>query len=60
MGSSSAAQVVDSGTDIAALYIELTNALTEVLAENSVGPARRGRRARALAATADRVSRRER
>ena len=39
-----------SGTDISALYHEFTDALTEVLAENSVGPARRGRLARARAA----------
>ena len=39
-----------SGTDISALYLEFTNALTEVLAENSVGLARRGRLARARAA----------
>ena len=39
-----------SGIDISALYLEFTNALTEVLAENSVGPARRGRLARARAA----------
>ena len=39
-----------SGTDISALYREFTNALTEVLAENAVGPARRGRLARARAA----------
>jgi hypothetical protein len=32
-----------SGTDISALYHEFTDALTEVFAENSVGPARRGR-----------------
>jgi len=32
-----------SGTDILVLYHEFTDALTEVLAENSVGPARRGR-----------------
>ena len=38
-----------SGTDISALYQEFTDALTEVLAENSVGPARRGRLARARA-----------
>jgi hypothetical protein len=31
-------------------YRELTDALTEVLAENAVGPARRGRLARARAA----------
>jgi hypothetical protein len=34
----------------AALYSEFTAALTEVLAENAVGPARRGRLARARAA----------
>jgi hypothetical protein len=39
-----------SGTDISALYHEFTDALTEVLAENSVGQARRGRLARARAA----------
>jgi hypothetical protein len=39
-----------SGTEILALYQEFTDALTEVLAENSVGPARRGRLARARAA----------
>ena len=39
-----------SGTDILVLYHEFTDALTEVLAENSVGPARRGRLARARAA----------
>ena len=38
-----------SGRDIADLYQEFTEALTEVLAENSVGPARRGRLARARA-----------
>ena len=37
-------------TDISALYNEFTDALTEVLAENAVGPARRGRLARARAA----------
>jgi hypothetical protein len=37
-------------TDISALYREFTDALTEVLAENAVGPARRGRLARARAA----------
>ena len=31
------------GTNISALYNEFADALTEVLAENSVGPARRGR-----------------
>ena len=37
-------------TDISALYREFTAALAEVLAENVVGPARRGRLARARAA----------
>ena len=41
---------MDSGTDISVLYREFTAALTEVLAENAVGPARRGRLARARAA----------
>jgi hypothetical protein len=41
---------MSSGTDISALYREFTSALTEVLAENAVGPARRGRLARARAA----------
>jgi len=39
-----------SGVDISELYREFTDALTEVLAENAVGPARRGRLARARAA----------
>jgi hypothetical protein len=39
-----------TAADISALYQEFTEALTEVLAENSVGPARRGRLARARAA----------
>jgi hypothetical protein len=39
-----------SSPDILALYREFADALTEVLAENSVGPARRGRLARARAA----------
>jgi hypothetical protein len=39
-----------SGTSISTLYREFTDALTEVLAENAVGPARRGRLARARAA----------
>ena len=34
---------MSTGTEISALYRELTDALTEVLAENAVGPARRGR-----------------
>ena len=42
--------VMRSGMDISALYREFTDALTEVLAENAVGPARRGRLARARAA----------
>ena len=41
---------MSTGNDIAALYREFTDALTEVLAENAVGPARRGRLARARAA----------
>jgi hypothetical protein len=41
---------MSTGTDIVALYREFTDALTEVLAENAVGPARRGRLARARAA----------
>ena len=39
-----------SGVDISVLYREFTDALAEVLAENAVGPARRGRLARARAA----------
>lgn len=39
-----------SAGDISVLYQEFTAALTEVLAENSAGPARRGRLARARAA----------
>ena len=39
-----------SGTDISAFIDQFTDALTEVLAEHSVGPARRGRLARARAA----------
>ena len=37
-------------TGISTLYSEFTAALTEVLAENAVGPARRGRLARVRAA----------
>jgi hypothetical protein len=37
-------------SDISTLYREFTDALTEVLAENATGPARRGRLARARAA----------
>ena len=47
---------MSTGTDISALYHEFTDALTEILAENAVGPARRGRLARARAA--DRTLRR--
>jgi hypothetical protein len=39
-----------STAHISVLYQEFTEALTEVLAENSVGPARRGRLARAARA----------
>jgi hypothetical protein len=41
---------MSTSNDISTLCIEFTNALTEVLAENAVGPARRGRLARARAA----------
>ena len=41
---------MSTGIAISALYSEFTVALTEVLAENAVGPARRGRLARARAA----------
>jgi hypothetical protein len=41
---------MSTGTDISALYREFSDALTEVLAENAIGPARRGRLARARAA----------
>jgi hypothetical protein len=41
---------MSTDTDISALYREFTDALTEVLAENAVGLARRGRLARARAA----------
>ena len=37
-------------SEFSVLYRELADALTEVLAENAVGPARRGRLARARAA----------
>ena len=40
---------MDTNTDISTLYREFTDGLTEVLAENAVGPARRGRLARARA-----------
>jgi hypothetical protein len=38
---------MSEGSDITVLYREFADALTEVLAENAVGPARRGRLARA-------------
>jgi len=38
---------MSTDADISALYREFTDALTEVLAENAVGLARRGRLARA-------------
>ena len=41
---------MSTGADISTLYREFTDALTEVLAENAAGPARRGRLARARAA----------
>jgi hypothetical protein len=41
---------MSAGSDITVLYRESADALTEVLAENPVGPARRGRLARARAA----------
>ena len=37
---------MSSGTDISILYREFTDALTDVLAENAVGPTHRGRVAR--------------
>jgi hypothetical protein len=42
--------VIQSGEDISTLYREFTQALTDVLAEHAVGPASRGRLARARAA----------
>lgn len=41
---------MSSRTEIVVPYGQFTHALTEVLAENAVGPARRGRLARARAA----------
>ena len=41
---------MSSSTDISTLYRQFTEALTEVFAENAVGPARRGRLARSRAA----------
>jgi len=47
---------MSSGTSISALYSEFTDALTEVLAENAVGPARRkGSRRRQEASRLQRV-----
>ena len=40
---------MSSGADISTLYREFTEALTDVLAEHAVGPASRGRLARARA-----------
>jgi hypothetical protein len=40
---------MSSGADISTLYHEFTQALTDVLAEHAVGPATRGRLARARA-----------
>jgi hypothetical protein len=40
---------MSTGANIEVLYREFTEALTEVLAENAAGPARRGRLARARA-----------
>jgi hypothetical protein len=41
---------MNAGVDVEALYREFTGALAEVLEENAIGPARRGRLARARAA----------
>lgn len=41
---------MSSSTDISTRYREFTDALTDVLAENAVGPTRRGRLARTRAA----------
>jgi hypothetical protein len=41
---------MSESSDISTLYREFANALTEVLAENAIGLARRGRLARARAA----------
>jgi hypothetical protein len=41
---------MSSSTDISTLYHEFADALTDVLAENAVGPAPRGRLARSRAA----------
>jgi hypothetical protein len=41
---------MSAGSDITVLHREFADALTEVIAENAVGPARRGRLARARAA----------
>ena len=42
-------EVMSNGADISTLYREFTQALTDVLAEHAVGPASRGRLARARA-----------
>jgi hypothetical protein len=44
------AWTMSSASDISTLYQEFSEALAEILAENVVGPARRGRLARARAA----------
>jgi hypothetical protein len=41
---------MSTGTDISTFYREFTDALTDVLAEDAIGPARRGRLARTRAA----------
>jgi hypothetical protein len=41
---------MSESSNISILYRQFTDALTEVLAENAIGPARRGRLARARAA----------
>jgi hypothetical protein len=46
----SGAWIMSSASDISTLYKEFSEALAEILAENVVGPARRGRLARARAA----------
>ena len=43
-------KVMSSGADISMLYREFTEGLTDVLAEHAVGPASRGRLARARVA----------
>jgi hypothetical protein len=41
---------MSTSADVSVIYLEFTDALTEVLAENAATPARRGRLARARAA----------